>query len=468
MFACDEVNNVAFYQQIFDLYDGNIMVSDATGRIVFVSICSPGIEGFDQQKLLNTNIHTTAGSICYATGSATAKVLENKKQCYSAHFVGEKEKSRVLAYAKPIFDENGELKYVVSYGWEEKDLYALLKRLDEEKSSVKNVLHYIQGTNSAAQSFIAQSSLMKAVMERALRVAESDSTVILYGESGSGKEVMAKYIHANSSRRDEVFIPINCSAIPKELLESEMFGYSKGAFTGGNREGNIGLFEFANNGTIFLDEIGDCPLELQTKLLRVLENGEIRRVGSNKIITTNARIIAATNRNLQELVHEGKFRADLYYRLNVIPITLPPLRERVDDIEPLARRFAEEYNKKYHLARILSPQLIHTMLHYTWPGNVRELKNCIERMIITADSDIIDAEAFPYHNPTQTTAACRRAEPRPYGRFSSYEEAMAAFERDYFQQILESYGWDVKAAAQQTKMHISTLYRKIEKLGLKP
>lgn len=468
MFACEEVNNIAFYQQIFDLYDGNIMVSDATGRIVFVSICSPGIEGFDQQKLLNTNIHTTAGSICYATGSATAKVLESRKQCYSAHFVGEKQKNRVLAYAKPIFDETGELKYVVSYGWEEKDLYALLKRLDEEKSSVKNVLHYIQGTNSAAQSFIAQSSLMKAVMERALRVAESDSTVILYGESGSGKEVMAKYIHANSSRRDEVFIPINCSAIPKELLESEMFGYSKGAFTGGNREGNIGLFEFANNGTIFLDEIGDCPLELQTKLLRVLENGEIRRVGSNKIITTNARIIAATNRNLQELVHEGKFRADLYYRLNVIPITLPPLRERVDDIEPLARRFAEEYNKKYHLARILSPQLIHTMLHYAWPGNVRELKNCIERMIITADSDIIDAEAFPYHNPTQTTAACRRAEARPYDRFSSYEDAMAAFERDYFQQILESYGWDVKAAAQQTKMHISTLYRKIEKLGLKP
>ena len=468
MFACDEVNNVAFYQQIFDLYDGNIMVSDATGRIVFVSICSPGIEGFDQQKLLNTNIHTTAGSICYATGSATAKVLERKKQCHSAHFVGEKKKSRVLAYAKPIFDENGELKYVASYGWEEKDLYALLKRLDEEKSSVKNVLHYIQGTNSAAQSFIAQSRLMKAVMERALRVAESDSTVILYGESGSGKEVMAKYIHANSRRRDEVFIPINCSAIPKELLESEMFGYSKGAFTGGNREGNIGLFEFANNGTIFLDEIGDCPLELQTKLLRVLENGEIRRVGSNKIITTNARIIAATNRNLQELVHEGKFRADLYYRLNVIPITLPPLRERMDDIEPLARRFAEEYNKKYHLARILSPQLIHTMLHYAWPGNIRELKNCIERMIITSDSDIIDAEAFPYHNPTQATVACHKAESRPYDRFSSYEEAIAAFECEYFQQILGSCGWDVKAAAQQTKMHISTLYRKIEKLGLKP
>jgi transcriptional regulator with PAS, ATPase and Fis domain len=291
-------------------------------------------------------------------------------------------------------------------------------------------------------------------------IAKVDSTIIIYGESGCGKELFAKYIHSKSLRASEVFIPINCASLPPTLLEAELFGYEKGTFTGGDKNGKIGIFEFANRGTIFLDEIGEMPLELQAKLLRIIESGEIKRLGSNKLIKSDVRIIAATNRNLYEMVQEKTFRADLYYRLNVLVINVPPLRERHEDIKPLAQHFVNTFNKKFGFTKILSSELIERMESYPWPGNVRELKNIVERMMVSTQSNIIDKASFNVGDTASPTAS-KNSDSLPEYELP-YQDAVAAFEKRYLEHTLASCENDVRRAARKTNLHLSTLYRKIK------
>ena len=323
----------------------------------------------------------------------------------------------------------------------------------------------MQATDKTPDMIIAESDAMVKLLEYADHVATVDSTVILYGESGSGKEMFAKYIHARSSRASQVFIPINCASLPPSLLEEEMFGYERGTFTGGSKDGKIGLFEFADKGTIFLDEIGEMSLELQAKLLRIIETGEVKRLGSNRIQKCDVRIIAATNRNLREMVEERAFRADLYYRLNVLTIHVPPLRERVADIEPLARHFVQLFNKKYGFAKHFSPALIRALERWSWPGNVRELRNTVERMMVESRDSIIDAGAFREVPPAP---AAQDAGERPGPDLLPYQQAMEAYEREYLSAVVSSCGGDLRRAAGKMGLHLSTLYRKLEKLGLKP
>ena len=323
----------------------------------------------------------------------------------------------------------------------------------------------MQATDKTPDMIIAESDAMVKLLEYADHVATVDSTVILYGESGSGKEMFAKYIHARSSRASQVFIPINCASLPPSLLEEEMFGYERGTFTGGSKDGKIGLFEFADKGTIFLDEIGEMSLELQAKLLRIIETGEVKRLGSNRIQKCDVRIIAATNRNLREMVEERAFRADLYYRLNVLTIHVPPLRERVADIEPLARHFVQLFNKKYGFAKHFSPALIRALERWSWPGNVRELRNTVERMMVESRDSIIDAGAFREVPPAP---AAQDAGERSGPDLLPYQQAMEAYEREYLSAVVSSCGGDLRRAAGKMGLHLSTLYRKLEKLGLKP
>ena len=249
-----------------------------------------------------------------------------------------------------------------------------------------------------------------------------------------------------------------------------MFGYEKGTFTGGMRDGKMGLFEFANRGTIFLDEIGEMPLELQAKLLRIIENGEIKRLGSNKIIKSDVRILAATNRNLYEMVQEKTFRADLYYRLNVLNVNVPPLRDRVEDIQPLARYFVQLCNKKYGFTKHLTPEAVAVMEGYSWPGNVRELRNTVERMLVGTPSSIIDASAFtnPGGMPPPARKAAEKApeEAAASDELLPYHQAVALYERRYMTSVLASCDGNIRAAAEKMELHLSTLYRKMEKLGL--
>jgi transcriptional regulator with PAS, ATPase and Fis domain len=236
---------------------------------------------------------------------------------------------------------------------------------------------------------------MKTLMSVVEKVARVDSNILLIGESGVGKGLIAETIHKLSNRSNNNFVNINCGAIPETLLESELFGYEKGAFTGANREGKIGQIELADKGTLFLDEISELPLQMQVKLLKVINEKKFIRVGGTKTVTSDFRLIAATNKDLRRLVKEGKFREDLFYRLNVVPISIPPLRERKEDIIVLVKYFLEKYNKRYNVSKKISPEAFDVFLEYNWPGNVRELENCIERIVVTVDKDIIDLSDLP-------------------------------------------------------------------------
>ncbi len=250
-------------------------------------------------------------------------------------------------------------------------------------------------TGLANENIIVESPAMKRAIDLAVRVAPVDSAVLIQGESGTGKEVIARLIHRLSNRSQGPFISINCAAIPEQLLESELFGYEKGSFTGAWKEGKPGLFELANGGIIFLDEVGEMPLSLQVKLLKVLQDMEVYRVGGIKPVKFDVRVIAATNRTLRDLVKEGRFREDLFYRLYVVPIEVPPLRERREDIFPLTWHFLKQYNQKYRQSKTFSSELITVLEAHTWPGNVRELQNTIERLVVTGDSDILRPEHLP-------------------------------------------------------------------------
>ncbi len=267
------------------------------------------------------------------------------------------------------------------------------RRIEEEKKYLQTQLNAIM-SKTGIEGIVAKSKKILEIVDIIKNVADTTATVLLTGESGVGKEVFAKAIHELSSRADKPFIKINCAAIPEDLLESELFGYEKGAFTGAHTT-KKGKFELANGGTIFLDEIGDMPLLLQSKLLRVLQEKEIERLGGSKTIKVDVRIVAATNKNLEKMVQEGTFREDLYYRLNVIPIYIPPLRERREDIPLLIYYFVDKFSKLYRKKLTVSKELVDLLTDYEWPGNVRELQNTIERMVILSKSEKLDFKDLP-------------------------------------------------------------------------
>ncbi len=308
---------------------------------------------------------------------------------------------------------------------------------------------------------VAESKKMREVLALCAKVAATDATVLILGESGTGKEVLANVIHRLSARKDQVFLKINCAAIPEGLLESELFGHEKGAFTGADRA-KPGLFETANRGTLFLDEIGDLPLSLQAKLLRVLQDGTIRRVGGLKEIQVDVRVIAATNRDLEDMVKEGTFREDLFWRLNVFAIKIPPLRERREDILPLARYFLTKFAQKHGKeVRDFSREALDLLLSYHFPGNVRELENIVERAVILAEEDLITAEDLPPY------LSGRRAEGLPALLDSlPLPEAVALLERTRIQKAMEEAQGVKTRAAELLGISERVLRYKLAKYGL--
>lgn len=308
------------------------------------------------------------------------------------------------------------------------------------------------------KGIVTKSEEMKLIYDTAQRVANIDATVLILGETGVGKDVLANYIYANSLRAKEgEFIKVNCGAIPAELLESELFGYEKGAFTGASSEGKPGLFELADKGMIFLDEIGELSLNLQVKLLRVLQEGEIQRIGGSRPKKVNVRIISATNRDLKEMVDRGKFREDLYYRLNVIPIHIPPLRERRADILPLTKLYLEKMNEKYQLNKELDYSLKSFFMSYNWPGNVRELSNLIERLVVTTREDRIFLDDLPseYLNSENYTS----------DKILSLKEAVENAERKVLSLAAEKYSntYEIAKALDSSQ---PTIVRKLKKYNI--
>ena len=319
-----------------------------------------------------------------------------------------------------------------------------------------------QVADQAGREFIVgPSRLTRDIIDLVHKIARLSATVLILGESGTGKELLARSIHRESGEPDAPFIAVNLAAIPKELVESTLFGHEKGAFTGAMRQ-QLGKFELASNGTLFLDEIGDLRQDLQSKLLRAIQEGEIERVGGEKPITTNFRLIAATNVDLEKAVKEGRFREDLYYRVNVIPIKMPALRERSEDIPQLAEFFLNRYNTRFHknIGGITEPTMA-MLKKYWWPGNIRELENLIERLVAVNDKDYIGEEDIPleFH--------FAQLEPQGQRTGSLFDDATRTFERNFILRSLEKCGWNVTATSEYLGMPLSTLKYKMDRLEVR-
>lgn len=368
------------------MHDG-IIVMDSWGRVLRINSSFELITKVSASKILEANVEQLINWGCLPS-VVLPEVLVMKK---SIHVI-EKIKDRdYLTVANPIFNGDGETIGIVVILKDIDYLNELILNLQVTQELASRYFNEVDSIkdNANKKDMVASSIAMKRVISLAQKVAKVDSNVLITGETGVGKEVVAQSIHRCSNRMQGPFIKLNCGAIPEPLLESELFGYEAGAFSGAKREGKQGLIELADGGSLFLDEIGDLPMNLQVKLLRVLQEREVMRVGGTKPKKVDFRLIAATHRDLQKMVKEQAFREDLYYRLNVIPVHIPSLRERKEDIVPLAIFFLNKFNKKYDLNKKISPEVIQNLLKYDWPGNIRELENTIERLIVTSDSNVI-------------------------------------------------------------------------------
>jgi putative sigma54 specific transcriptional regulator len=373
-------------------YDG-IWITDHVGKILFANSANAKLLGVPRSELENKTtqelqdegvFQTSAILEALQTRQQVSRVCNNPRTCLT-----------VLATATPVFNEAGDIQYIFN---NVRDITAL----NEMRESLQDKDEIIRQQNSQLETMklrlgvgtiVANSKAFTQVVELARRAATFDgATVLILGESGTGKEVISELIVNTSPRKDKPYLQINCGAIPENLIESELFGYEKGAFTGADAKGRKGLFEAANGGTVFLDEIGDLPLHMQVKLLRVLQQRRIVRVGGTETVNLDVRIIAATNKDIKQMVNEGRFREDLYYRLNVVPIEIPPLRDRKEDILPLVNHFLTVANRKYHTNKSIYSDTIDVLESYSWPGNVRELENLMENLVITTPGDIIRRE----------------------------------------------------------------------------
>ncbi|MCD6167618.1 sigma-54-dependent Fis family transcriptional regulator [bacterium] len=322
-------------------------------------------------------------------------------------------------------------------------------------------------------NIIAVSPVMKAIFEKIEKIAKSNANILIYGESGTGKELIARSIHARSNRRNESFIPVDCNALPEQLLESELFGHEKGAFTGATAM-RRGLFEYAHKGTLFLDEICELSLELQAKLLRVIQERSFRRIGSNELMSIDIRIIAATNRNPEEAVKQQRLREDLYFRLNVIPIHVPPLRERKEDIPLLARYFVDHFAQSSQLTHIeISQEVLECLTEYDWPGNVRELQNLMERLVSLATDKVITLRDLPSEMRKENGLVKKYHEDFKKATFTlpyleAKEKYLQSFDIQYLTSLLKKYGGNVSKIAQEARLSRKTVYSMLSKYDIRP
>ncbi len=396
----------------------------------------------------------------YLSESATLLAIQTRKTATTMPKV--KSGRKVMITSVPTFDANGEIIRVIANVRDITELMSLKSQMEKVKELSERyyseILH-LRSESSKIDGFVSESPVMKSILSAALKVARTNATVLITGESGAGKEVLARAIHNSSELKAGPFVKVNCGAIPGTLLESELFGYEKGAFTNASQSGKTGVFEIAIGGTLFLDEIGEIPLALQAKLLGVLQDMKFTRVGGTKEIALKARVIAATNRELEEMIKQGQFRKDLYYRINVVNLKIPPLLERKGDIFPLADYFLKKFNDKYRTFNTFSPQVINAFMKYHWPGNVREMENLIERLVILAPNEQLTLEMLPNDFREHEDTALEI----PEG--SSLKGILAELERRILQTLVNR-GYSSYMMARKLGINQSTVVRKLKKLGI--
>jgi len=392
------MNSVVLDMEIDDIlnaFHDDVLISDGEGRVIMVSQTFEDAYGITKESAIGMTVSELEHK-GYFKPSAISLVLRSGK-AVTIKQKNNKERTLVVT-ANPVFDDAGRIKYVVSFTRDITEMINLQKQYSQLENKLvryEEEIGKLRSMNTEADGIIAKSTSMQKIFSVINRIAPFDASVLLEGKSGVGKSMMAKLIHKKSRRVNGPFIEINCGAIPRNLLESELFGYEKGSFTGANKEGKIGLIEFAQKGTLFLDEISELPIDLQVKVLKVIQDKCITRVGGSKEISVDFRLIAASNKDLKKMIGENLFREDLYYRLDVIPIVIPSLRQRKEDIVPMIVFFADRFNKKYEMNKGFSKNSFEALERYDWPGNIRELENVIERVILTTDQNIIEANDLP-------------------------------------------------------------------------
>ena len=453
------------YKELLDILNClkvGVYITDGNGKTLLLNDESCKTGGLERSETVGKNMRELE-RMGFIEESVSLKTIESGKEEMIIQNLGDGDK--VYVTGTPLKSDKG-IDVVVCT---ERDITETLtiKELLEEKNKdnakIKDEIEYLRKQNIVMWgNMIAEDFETKLLAEKATRVAKLDATVLLTGDSGTGKEVFANFIYQNSGRAGKPFIKVNCAAIPENLMESELFGYEKGAFSGADKNGKAGLFEMANHGTLFLDEVGEIPIHLQSKLLRAIQEREIMHVGGTKTIPVDIRFIAATNRDLKEAVRNGTFRGDLYYRLNVMPIELMPLKGRKKDIKALVDYFTEKFNVTYKLSKVVSPEAMEVLKDFDWPGNIRELENVIERLMISSDDEVITKRQTEraIGVPTDLSGADLSG---IEGR--SLEELMDAYEKSILESMLAKYK-RASEVGRALNVNKSTLSRRMKKYGL--
>lgn len=453
----DFMDNYLDFKEISNnLYDG-IYISNGQGVTIFVNDAYVRNTGIKREQLIGRTVKEITEEGLYK-GAVTMDIIEKKEPINSLgkSLVNNKD---VLVSGTPIFDYEGNVKLVVINNRDISDLKELEQinaKLNKDKKRADEEINYLRRQQTSNDLIV--DNQMNETMELINTIAPTDVTILITGESGTGKEVIADEIYHKSKRNNKPFIKVNCAAIPGELLESELFGYEGGAFTDARKAGKIGLFELANEGTILLDEIGEMQLSLQSKLLRVLQTKEIRRIGGNKPIMLDIRVMASTNRDLQEEIKKGRFREDLYYRLNVVPVNIQPLRERKEMIPDLTTEFLKKFNKKYSKDAIIQEEAIYLLTEYKWPGNIRELENLIERMVVINNDDIIK-----YNSIASSLELESNSEIESDSR--TLRNIVESLEKDVITKSIKKHG-SVNKAAAALGLSQPALWKKCKKLNI--
>ncbi len=443
-------------KMIIDNSSDGIFVTDGQGKVLILNqACKKFLGIEDENYILGKNVDLLEKENIISSSAIMDSLRKKEKVTL---FQSTRTGQKIIVTANPVFDAAGNISKVISNSRDVTEFLALQEQFVKEKELTEFYKRQLE-QRKRLNDLIYQSPAMRKIVTMAAKVAEYDTTLLLTGESGVGKNEIAKLIHQLSSRAAAPFIQINCGAIPINLLESELFGYAKGAFTGAKKDGDIGKLELANNGTLLFDEVAELPLQQQAKLLQIINEGTFMRVGGKELIRVNLRIISATNKNLEALVRKGEFREDLYYRLNVINLKIPPLRERKEDIPRLIKHYLDLFNEKYAIEKSLSNQALRILESYDWPGNVRELKNLVEQMIILSENDIIDRQDLPEHLQGEVTKLWMD---EGLSQHSSLAELMDDVEKQLFTRLYHKHYSSYKIA-ELLKISQSTAMRKIKK-----
>jgi PAS domain S-box-containing protein len=453
-----------YWKSLLDTLSDGVYITDQNGMTLHVNRTYEKLTGLKREDILGHTVRDLRNQGVFNT-ILNPEIVRSGKPVTQVQT--NMHGRRLVLSGYPIFDSSGQVALVVTYARDITIISNMKDQIAQQHELIEKYhtnLDYLNRQKIKKAPLVIHSEEMNKLVTKLRLVASTDITILLLGETGVGKDVMARHIHERSSRSGQPFFKVDCSSIPENLIESELFGYAPGAFSGALSKGKLGFFEMADKGTLFLDEIGDLPHNMQSRLLRVLQDQEIVRLGSTKARKVDVRIIAATNRDLAEEVENGTFRSDLYYRLRVSVITIPALRDRPDDILPLARHFLEKFSSRYRRMKSFSPAVEEAMQAYHWPGNIRELENLVLSLVITSERGIIELPDLPSSMLNENasgriSAPCREKLGAYEGK--SLKEIVSGIEREIIQEALNVHG-SVAKVAEMFGVNRTTIFRKLQ------